>query len=341
MNEDIFIITQRIESYRYKFYELLNEKYNDKIIGIHSNDIPTNLEFRSIKLKKLSVINLRFQKKIISIVCKQKPRVIIAEFDLHVISNVILLFICKLLKLKFIWWGIGLGKNKKLFFIRKILIRISDGVIVYEDSSKSKLIQIGVNPNKIKVMQNTIFVSNPEYNSEILDKKNLIVIGKLDKRKGVEDLLIAFAEISQKLKLIDCIIIIGDGPEKKYLYNLCEKLNIKNRVKFKGKILDEEILKEEFHKSLATIHPQQAGLSVLHSFSYGVPFITSRNSITGGEADNINNNFTGILYGGSIDQLKDIIIDIDSNPTKYHKMGFNAYKYYMSSRTMNNIMIQF
>jgi glycosyltransferase involved in cell wall biosynthesis len=138
--------------------------------------------------------------------------------------------------------------------------------------------------------------------------------------------------------LIDCIIIIGDGPEKKYLYNLCEKLNIKNRVKFKGKILDEEILKEEFHKSLATIHPQQAGLSVLHSFSYGVPFITSRNSITGGEADNINNNFTGILYGGSIDQLKDIIIDIDSNPTKYHKMGFNAYKYYMSSRTMNNMV---
>lgn len=338
MNKDIFIITQRLESYRYKFYELLNEKYNDRIIGIHSNNIPTNLNFRSIQLKKLSVINLQFQKKIISIVCKLKPRVVIAEFDLHVISNVILLFICKLLKIKFIWWGIGLGKNKKLYFIRKLLIRISDGVIVYEDSSKSKLTQIGVNPNKIKVMQNTIYVSDPEFNSEMLDKKNLMVIGKLDKRKGVEDLLIAFAEVSQKLKLIESIIIIGDGPEKNYLYNLCEKYNIKNRVKFKGKILDEEILKKEFHKSFATIHPQQAGLSVLHSFSYGVPFITSKNTITGGEADNIKNNLTGILYEGGIDQLKDIIIDIDLNPTKYHNMGFNAYNYYMSSRTMNKMV---
>ena len=64
---------------------------------------------------------------------------------------------------------------------------------------------------------------------------------------------------------------------------------------------------------------------------YGTAFVTVRDAITGGEIFNIDNGKTGILYNNS-EELKDIIIDISNNPSRYVQMGKEARKHYVENR---------
>ena len=66
--------------------------------------------------------------------------------------------------------------------------------------------------------------------------------------------------------------------------------------------------------------------------SCGVAFVTSKDSITGGEILNIQKNYNGIIYK-DYNELHNIIIDAHNNPLKYIEMGKKAYKYYYENRT--------
>jgi len=81
-----------------------------------------------------------------------------------------------------------------------------------------------------------------------------------------------------------------------------------------------------FTKSLLCISPNQAGLSVLKSMGYGVPFVARENAITGGERLNIINNSNGILYNSQA-ELVDIISNSFLNKQEYIEMGRNAKEY--------------
>ena len=96
MNEKIFIITQKVEPYRLKFYELLNTKLNGQLISVHSNKINTPHGFQSFYSKKYTFLRFHFQTGYWKEIFEKKPAVIVAEFDLHVISNILLLFLCKI-----------------------------------------------------------------------------------------------------------------------------------------------------------------------------------------------------------------------------------------------------
>jgi glycosyltransferase involved in cell wall biosynthesis len=334
----VLIITQAIEPYRIKFYEILSAKLSNALIGIHSNKLPNNVGFNNVRSKKFTFRGFHFQfgywgKYIL----KNRCKLVIAEFDLHVLSNILLLFVCKIKQIKFLWWGIGLGEYKVLFPLRKYLIRWSNGIIVYENAAKIKLIDLGIKPTKITVMGNTIFVSNPEFNEDFTKKNSILVVGRLDKRKGIDVLITVFSEIMTQLKTIQTITVIGDGPEKDNLMKLGKDLDISDRLIFMGNIIDDNILKIHFHKALVTVHPGQAGLSVLHSFAYGVPFITSIEAISGGEIENIKHGENGFLFDGSIKTLASLLCYVDANPFTVHKMGSNAFSYYMSKRSISNM----
>ena len=65
---------------------------------------------------------------------------------------------------------------------------------------------------------------------------------------------------------------------------------------------------------------------------YGVPYITSKNAITGGESFNIQDGTNGVLLNDN-SELKNVILDIANNKNKYVKLGENAYSYYWNNRT--------
>ena len=96
-------------------------------------------------------------------------------------------------------------------------------------------------------------------------------------------------------------------------------------------IYDNKEKAKYFARSYACISPLQAGLSVLESMGYGVPFITIKDAITGGEVFNIHNGVDGITMD-SIEELKDVIADVFNNKQKFLDYGLNAKAFYNQYR---------
>src|SRR3990167_8166082 len=67
----------------------------------------------------------------------------------------------------------------------------------------------------------------------------IITVARLEKVKGTEYLIGAFARLSLLGRL--SLVIIGDGSERKNLENLVKKLNLEERVDFLGEIPNERI----------------------------------------------------------------------------------------------------
>ena len=107
--------------------------------------------------------------------------------------------------------------------------------------------------------------------------------------------------------------------------------NLQRKITLLGPIYDNKQKSEIFAKSYACFSPLQAGLSVLESFGYGVPFVTTKDAITGGEIFNIENMVNGIKLE-NVNTIKDVILDISNNPKKYLDMGEQAYNYYWNNR---------
>ena len=134
--------------------------------------------------------------------------------------------------------------------------------------------------------------------------------------------------------------IIGDGEEKERLKELSIKLGIEENINFLGRIYSPEEKQVYFKKAIASISPKQAGLSVLESFSYGVPFIAYENAISGGEHLNIKNGFNGFLLH-SQKELANILKQLYRDRALSKKLGNNAYEYYRSKRQMKHMVNTF
>ena len=130
-----------------------------------------------------------------------------------------------------------------------------------------------------------------------LDRKShdgfvVMTIARLEKVKGIEYLIGAFARLSLPRRL--SLVIIGDGSERKNLENLVKKLNLEERVEFLGEIPNERI-PEYLAGADCFVLPslkEGFGIAVLEAMAAGVPVIASR---VGGILDIIEDGKTGLL----------------------------------------------
>ena len=91
---------------------------------------------------------------------------------------------------------------------------------------KIKVIENAYNVDKIKLLAEEKL--DKEYMNLIRNKKVIINVGRLEKQKGQEYLIRAFQLIEMKDNYK--VIILGDGPLKKYLLDLIAKLNLEDYI---------------------------------------------------------------------------------------------------------------
>ena len=99
-----------------------------------------------------------------------------------------------------------------------------------------------------------------------------------------------------------------------------------------GPIYDESLLAQKYAKALVCVSPTQAGLTVPKSMGYGVPVITRRDAITGGELYHITSDENGILYDKDEDLVL-ILKQVIGNPEFAKTMGRKAKDYYQNNAT--------
>lgn len=323
----IIIVVNILPHYRVPFFNLLS-KYC-KLTIIHSgSNVCGKLDFNQIILRKINLGPFVFQKNLKSTLDSINYDEIVFMFDLWWLSNYKFFF----KKNKFYLWGNRYSKFSFVNKIREYFMLKAKGNILYSKCDLEKMKNAGINENKIFVAHNTIYNKNKTVMKS--KKYNLLFVGRLQKRKKINDLITFF---HNNLNTIDKSIkvdIIGDGPELLSLKNLTKKLELSHRIIFHGKIHDENKLKKYFENALIYISPGPVGLGVLHSFSYGVPVVTQKIGKHGPELSNIIDGFNGFVC----DDFKDFSSKINSllgNKFLLKKMSINAYNFYTYSRNIS------
>lgn len=239
---------------------------------------------------------------------------------------------------KLVYWCIGApaGYNRTYgeggriyYFLNDFVHKRADAMIFYSQRAINLHIERGWSSKNLFVANNTVKVLELPYCKEGRD--SLLFIGTLYLEKGVQQLLDAYKAAYEENPQILKLNIVGGGVQLKVIRKWIEDNGLGSNIILKGPIYDIKTKSEIFQKSIACISPLQAGLSVLESMGYGVPFITSENAITGGESFNIQHGTNGLLMR-NMEELKDVILDISKNTSKYIEMGKSAYCHYWEYR---------
>jgi glycosyltransferase involved in cell wall biosynthesis len=124
------------------------------------------------------------------------------------------------------------------------------------------------------------------------DKFLFVPIGRLVKRKNLEDLLHIFKDVQKTIPSI--LLIIGDGPEKENIENLAKQLGISGEIRLLGRVSDEEkfqyLAVSDLYLSTA-IH-EGFGIVFLEAMECGLPVISYDR---GGQTDFLREGKTGYL----------------------------------------------
>lgn len=326
----VLILYNRVWPYRIPIFNLLSKEYDLTVSYSIDKDFKEEVDFKVTNLPGRQISRFFIHADNLHDYCKNFD-VIIGIGDIGWLSLMRLLFLRKR-NYKIILWGIGVRASynsqygEKSFWnnVRYYLMDKADAVLFYSENPIDIYLKQGFNREKLHVANNTVYVENTK---PIQAKDSIIFIGTLYKQKRIYELLHSYLKAKKQTDKLPILNIIGGGDEYDNIKSWLSENNLTNDVYLLGKIFDEKTLSHYFNKSLACISPGQAGLSVLKSMGYGVPFITMQNAITGGEIFNIENNITGVLYERDED-LTGIILDIVENTPKYLEMGVKAKNYY-------------
>ena len=330
----VLVLYNRIWPYRIPIFSLLNEKYDLTVSYSIDNDFNEDVDFKVKRLPGQQYSRFYIHKTSLHEYCENFD-VVVGYGDIGWLSLMRLLF-KKNRRYKIILWGIGVrasydsnyGEKNYWDKVRYFLMRRADAILFYSNDPIKIYLNQGFEKEKLHVANNTVKVNEIKTRAE---KNSILFIGTLYKQKQIYSLLDNYSEAKTENPDVPNLEIIGDGDEFSNIQEWIIKNNFEDSVFLRGKIFDEDILCDYFSKALACISPGQAGLSVLKSMGYGVPYISKKNAITGGEIFNIENNVNGILYENN-NELKDIIQDITVDRNKYIKLGINAKKYYDDCR---------
>ncbi len=128
----------------------------------------------------------------------------------------------------------------------------------------------------IEIIPNGIDLSKYD-NANKKRNKNILFIGRLEKRKGVKYLINAFKDIDdKKIKLI----IAGDGPDRQKLQFYVKQLKIEDRVSFLGYVSEKKKLNLLSTVGLVcspALYGESFGIVILEAMAMGVPIIAGNN----------------------------------------------------------------
>ncbi|KII77750.1 glycosyltransferase [Vibrio renipiscarius] len=187
-------------------------------------------------------------------------------------------------------------------FLYKTVYKNLDNIICQCHFMERDLIEnYGIDKNSIKVINNPVDVKyicgiteNSERSlSQIQDKLRIVVAGRLENQKGFDLLLRALSRVKRKYELI----ILGDGTKKEELEDLASKLNISDKVKFKGTVSNPFFYFKNSDVYILSSRYEGFPNVVLEACIIGLPIIAYNSP--GGTADIINSNIIGdlVTYG--------------------------------------------
>lgn len=203
--------------------------------------------------------------------------------------NWLILLYSKLTKKKIYYWTHGAriaGASRRAAFINKLFFKHADGIFLYGEYAIPHMVKLGCKQNKLHVIHNSLDtdvqteIFNVMQRSDIYinhfsnHNPNAIYIGRLQKRKKIDELFNAIALCKQQGENIN-LIVVGPNEDDEGLTQLAKDLEIDNQVWYYGHCYEEEKIAELLYNADVSVCPAAVGLSCIHSLSYGTPVISN------------------------------------------------------------------
>ena len=153
---------------------------------------------------------------------------------------------------------------------------------------------------------------------------NILFLGRIHKKKGIEILLEALSKIVNKVNFQFTLVGSGDKEYKNYIFKMIDDKNLGSYCNITGYV-SSSIKREIYNKTDLFILPsygENFGIAVVEAMSFGIPVIVS-NKV--GIFDSIVNNQAGLVVNNSVDELVEAIKFIN-NKKKLQFFGTNAKK---------------
>ena len=219
------------------------------------------------------------------------------------------------------WYTESNDKVKKKI---RVLLQESAAFVVLGE--KWRKIIIDIEPRtKIIVASNAVHVPN----ETVIWQRNpfqILFLGVLIKRKGVEDLIHAIDLLKKRNELENLkFLIAGSGLEEKTLIQLANELQVEPWIEFLG--WTDGKLKEKYIKESQVLvlpsYNEGLPIAILEAVSYGMPVIATD---VGDISAAVKNGVNGFLVKpGDVQELANSITRISADKEKYMKM-VNASK---------------
>ena len=204
---------------------------------------------------------------------------------------------------------------------------LADKVIVLSTQWKEWVSELMEDKNKVCVVYNAVpEVSLPLKN----DKKDVILfLGRLGKRKGVDDLIAAFAKIANEFP--NCRLDLGGDGDLAIYKKQVVSLGIEKQVRFLGWIVGETKNQCLANATIYCLPSYNEGfpMGVLEAMSSGIAVVSSK---AGGIPDAILDQKEGLLIdAGNIDALSDALALMLDNAEVRNQYALAAKEKYLNN----------
>jgi len=236
--------------------------------------------------------------------------------------------------------------------LKAMMMKFSHRVLVYNDYRVDELVDWGIDPEKIIILNNTINekphqLALKNVSRASLDRieaetrasaHTLLFIGRLMPAKRV-DLVIELSRMIKSLPDLR-VFIIGDGSERAKLELQSENMGLGGNIFFLGAVNNPVALSGYMALADFSVLPGAVGLSIVHYMICGIPFVTLKDSPHSPEISYLKNNYNGFA-ASSLKEMAGWMMEQFENPLKIQKMKANCRKMIETDVNLDHMVSQF
>lgn len=221
------------------------------------------------------------------------------------------------------------GRDPAFEPVIRFSLNHSNAITSVSESLKKDTLRTFKIDNKISVIPNFINIKEYETEFEHCVKKKyspngekiIVHISNFRKVKRVGDVVYIFEKIKKELPAK--LILVGDGPEKSDIEQLCRQLNLGHDVINLGKIADPKEILCVADLFLLPSETESFGLSALEAMAMRVPVISTN---SGGLPEVNLQGKTGFLSNvGNINEMAENALKLLTNEALFNQFKLNAF----------------
>ncbi len=231
---------------------------------------------------------------------------------------------------------------KKLYYniVLKRACRKAALIFTVSEFSKGRIVDwSGINPDKVKVVYNGVSSAfHQDVQPYLPGFPYIFIVGNRKLHKNEDRALRAFAQAN----IDKNIHVLFSGKPSDQLANTAKELQIEDRVKFLGRLSEDE-LASTYKGALCLLFPslyEGFGLPVIEAMACGTPVITSNTT----SLVEIANNSCELIDPTKIEQISKAIekildnIELRKKYVEYGLINIQAYKWCDSKERLKNYL---